>query len=57
MTWAEICDDPVLAALPNRIETEFWICDLEGRMTFYDPAGEIPRSQLCPGFPPRITCD
>jgi len=160
MTWAEICDDPVLAALPNRIETdrwgrivmsppprsrhgdyqseisgllrelmsggrattecpiqttegvkaadvawasrerraskpsdpvflvapeicveiqspsdaeaelrerqrlffeqgaaEFWLCDLMGSVTFFNPAGEIPRSRLCPDFPQRITCD
>lgn len=160
MTWAEICDDPVLAALPNRIETdrwgrivmsppprsrhgdfqseisgllrelmsggrattecpiqtsegikaadvawasrerraakandpvflvapeicveirspsdveaelmerkrlffekgaqEFWVCDLMGNMRFFDPAGVIPHSNLCPGFPERIACD
>jgi len=33
---------------------EVWICDLYGRMTFYDPTGEIGQSQLCPKFPAQI---
>lgn len=33
---------------------EFWLCDLNGQMTFLDPAGEIPQSQLCPGFPKTV---
>ena len=36
MTWAEICDDPRLAALPNRIETDRW-----GRIVMSPP----PRSR------------
>jgi len=36
---------------------EFWLCDLMGSVTFFNPAGEIPRSRLCPDFPQRITCD
>lgn len=36
---------------------EFWLCDLVGNMRFFDPAGAIPRSSLCPGFPERILCD
>ena len=33
---------------------EFWLCDEDGRMTFYDPAGLLSRSNLCPEFPPQI---
>jgi Uma2 family endonuclease len=33
---------------------ECWVCDLFGRMTFYDPAGELDESRLCPKFPARI---
>lgn len=36
---------------------EFWLCDLNGDMTFYDPAGEISRSKLCPEFPSRVALD
>lgn len=110
MTWAEICADPVLAELPNRIETdrwgrivmsppprschgeyqlvapeicvevrspsdltaeleerkrlffekgarEFWLCDLDGTMSFFDPAGQIAGSELCPRFPRQVRLD
>jgi Uma2 family endonuclease len=33
---------------------EFWLCGLYGEMTFFDPAGEIPASQLCPDFPRQV---
>lgn len=33
---------------------EFWLCDLDGEMTFFDAAGEIRQSKLCPKFPARI---
>ncbi len=36
---------------------EFWLCDLDGRMSFYAREGEIPQSQLCPQFPKRIVLD
>jgi len=36
---------------------EFWLCDLEGHVSFFDPAGEIPRSQLCPDFPKHVRLD
>lgn len=36
---------------------EFWTCDLQGTMTFHDPSGVIPQSQLCPAFPRQITLD
>jgi len=41
MTWAEICEDKTLAALPNRIETDRW-----GRIVI-----------LCPEFPDRVRLD
>jgi Uma2 family endonuclease len=33
---------------------EFWLCDLNGVMSFFDPAGEIPQSKLCAGFPRKV---
>ena len=36
---------------------EFWLCGLSGRLTFYDPAGEIVQSKLCPDFPKQVTLD
>lgn len=36
---------------------EFWLCDLMGNMEFFDPAGAIPRSKLCPNFPTHVECD
>jgi Uma2 family endonuclease len=36
---------------------EFWLCDLKRHVRLFDPAGAIPRSNLCPDFPERIACD
>ena len=36
---------------------EFWLCDLNGEMSFYDPAGEITQSRLCPRFPGKLVID
>jgi Uma2 family endonuclease len=36
---------------------EFWLCDQAGTMTFFDPAGQIPQSKLCPKFPGKIDLD
>lgn len=36
---------------------ECWICDLEGRMTYYDrqePSTPMPQSNICPSFPATI---
>jgi hypothetical protein len=33
---------------------EFWLCDMSGRMSFYDATGQIQKSRLCPGFPDQI---
>ncbi len=33
---------------------EFWLCDVEGNLTFYTPAGPVDRSALCPGFPTAL---
>ena len=35
---------------------EVWLCDPEGRLTFFSPAGELARSALFPDFPMRIEC-
>jgi len=32
----------------------FWLCDEKGRLTFWDAAGMISRSILCPNFPGQI---
>ena len=34
---------------------ECWVCDREGRMSFFNIEGPIPCSELCPGFPAQIT--
>ena len=36
---------------------EFWLCGLYGEMTFFDPAGEIPVSRLCPDFPKQVVLE
>jgi Uma2 family endonuclease len=36
---------------------EFWVCGLDGQMTFFDPAGTLPQSRLCPDFPRQISLD
>jgi Uma2 family endonuclease len=33
---------------------EFWICDLEGNMSFYQKSGQIALSNLVPDFPRLI---
>jgi len=33
---------------------EFWVCDLMGEMTFFNAAGAMPASKLCPEFPTRV---
>jgi Uma2 family endonuclease len=33
---------------------EFWICDDEGVMQFFDVAGAISNSKLCPDFPSKV---
>ena len=33
---------------------EFWVCDLMGEMTFFNSAGAMPASKLCPDFPARV---
>jgi hypothetical protein len=29
---------------------ELWLCNLNGKVAFYDEAAVIPQSKLCPGF-------
>lgn len=36
---------------------EYWLCGLNGAMTFFDPAGPIPHSKVCPKFPKQIEID
>jgi Uma2 family endonuclease len=36
---------------------EVWGCDQDGRLTFFDPAGPVDRSQLCPQFPAKLEID
>ena len=33
---------------------EFWLCDQEGVMSFYDKNGQLQQSNLVPGFPVNI---
>jgi len=33
---------------------EFWFCEENGRITFFDCDGQRAKSNLCPEFPERI---
>ena len=33
---------------------EFWTCDESGRISFYGPLGQLPKSELCPDFPDQV---
>ena len=33
---------------------EFWYCDAQGHLSFYDTQGQMATSALCPGFPANI---
>jgi Uma2 family endonuclease len=33
---------------------EVWLCDADGKLTFFNPAGQLARSALFPDFPSRI---
>ncbi len=35
----------------ERGAVECWTCDGKGKMTFYNPANSMTRSELCPKFP------
>ena len=34
---------------------EVWICELDGKMTFFTETGTLPNSQICPEFPLSIS--
>jgi len=36
---------------------EFWVCGLNGEMSFFDPGGPIPHSRLYPDFPKHVRLD
>lgn len=60
-SWTDICDDPLLARLPYRIETDRWgnlvMSPPPNRRHFFDPAGPLDESRLCPEFPKEIDLD
>ncbi|HEX4947606.1 MAG TPA: Uma2 family endonuclease [Blastocatellia bacterium] len=33
---------------------EVWFCNRKGAISFYNPAGKLPQSELCPEFPTKI---
>lgn len=33
---------------------EVWVCDRQGKMSFYGPQGPLQRSAICPAFPDYI---
>ena len=33
---------------------EVWVCDRQGKMSFYGPQGPLPGSAICPAFPDHI---
>ena len=41
----------------ERGASEFWICGMLGEMSFFDPAGQISQSRLCPDFPANVRVD
>jgi Uma2 family endonuclease len=41
----------------ERGASEFWLCGLDGQMSFFDPGGSLPRSRVCPNFPARVVFD
>ena len=51
-SFAEIQSKMVLYFDAGAIEC--WVCDREGRMSFFNAEGPIPRSELCPDFPDTI---
>jgi len=55
MNWVEACRDRQLGELYfGAGALEFWMCDEAGNVTFYDPAGQLPKSKLCPSFPNKV---
>lgn len=34
---------------------ECWVCDRQGHLTFFNVAGPLNRSELCPDFPEQLT--
>jgi Uma2 family endonuclease len=38
----------------ERGAVEFWLCDGDGQMQFFDVAGPIPQSNLCSDFPKKL---
>ncbi|MGB6222719.1 Uma2 family endonuclease [Haloferula sp.] len=34
---------------------EFWLCSVDGEMSFFSSEGPIPTSRLCPDFPDQIS--
>jgi Uma2 family endonuclease len=33
---------------------EFWVCDESGNLSFHTPAGQVPKSMICAGFPTKV---
>jgi Uma2 family endonuclease len=33
---------------------EFWLCDEQGQVHFFDSSGPLPKSRLCPEFPAQV---
>jgi len=38
----------------ERGAVEFWLCDDDGKVTFYDKSGAVQHSVLAPNFPDRV---
>ncbi len=36
---------------------EVWLCDQEGCLAFFDPAGSLDQSKLCPELPRKLVLD
>jgi Uma2 family endonuclease len=54
-TQDELCECRRLCFEKGAVEV--WLCDQEGAMSFFDPAGPLDQSRLCPEFPHKLDLD
>jgi hypothetical protein len=33
---------------------EYWVCDEEGKIRYFNVTGELGKTVLCPDFPPQV---
>lgn len=57
MTWLEILEDPNVARLEFRVESDCWGNLVMSPPPNFNAEGSLEQSVLCPEFPPTITVD